>query len=82
MDYNAAFLCEEEFQVLSNPPEIARHMPVELQRLLGYDVFAGALNYFGDFQHPIESFDLEPIDWARADGEAQESHAVAQASKL
>ena len=47
VDYHASFLMEEEIQVLSNPPALARHMPVVVQELLGYDCQAGAMGYFG-----------------------------------
>ena len=47
VDYHASFLMEEEIQVLSNPPALARHMPVVIQELLGYDCQAGAMGYFG-----------------------------------
>jgi ectoine hydroxylase-related dioxygenase (phytanoyl-CoA dioxygenase family) len=72
VDYHAAFLCEEDIQVLSNPPALARNMPPEIQAMLGYDVLAGAMGYFGDFHldfhHPIESFTFDQtlINWAAA----------------
>jgi ectoine hydroxylase-related dioxygenase (phytanoyl-CoA dioxygenase family) len=63
--YIPAFMYEEELQLLSNPPEVARHFPISIQRLCGYQVYAGSLGYWGDRQHPIEAFDLRPVDWAR-----------------
>ena len=36
IDYAAGFVAEAEIQTLSNPPEIARHYPKRLQRLVGY----------------------------------------------
>ena len=53
------------FQVLGNPPEIAKFFPRPIQKLCGYDIAAGALNYYADFQHPIEAFAGRPVDWAR-----------------
>lgn len=73
IDYIAGFVCEEEFQVLGNPPEIARFFPRPIQKLCGYDIGAGALNYYGDFQHPIETFAGRPIDWARQQRSVQQS---------
>jgi len=55
---------EEELQLLSNPPSIARHYPISLQRLVGYDVYGGSFGYWGDRQHPIEAFNLESVRWA------------------
>ena len=61
--------------MLSAPPSIARHFPKQLQRLCGYDTHGSAVGYYGDWQHPINCFDLEPIDWAAdkaaAGGQAQ-----------
>ena len=53
VDYHASFLMEEEIQVLSNPPALARHMPVVIQELLGYDCQAGAMGYFGVRQQKL-----------------------------
>lgn len=41
---------------LSVPPEIAKGMPDEMQRLIGYSLYSDALGYYGNFQHPRESF--------------------------
>jgi len=38
LHYNLGWLRQEENQVLSSPPEIARHFPEQLQRLIGYDL--------------------------------------------
>ena len=64
VDFAAGFVAEREIQTLSNPPEIARHYPKALQRLVGYETHGEAVAYFGDWVHPIASFDLTPIRWA------------------
>ena len=51
--------------MLGNPPEIAKFFPRPIQKLCGYDIASGALNYYADFQHPIEAFAGRPVDWAR-----------------
>lgn len=38
LHYNLGWLRQEENQVLSSPPEVARHFPERLQRLIGYDL--------------------------------------------
>ena len=56
-----------------NPPELARHYPPHIQRLVGYDLLGTTMGYFGDFQHPLESFDLKlPSQrWRAAIAEAE-----------
>jgi hypothetical protein len=53
--YNVAWLRQEENQYLSVPPEVARTLPVELLRLMGYDRGAYALGYIDDLRDPIEA---------------------------
>lgn len=76
-DYHAGFVAEEEVQVLSAPPHIARHFPKMLQRLCGYDTHGSAIGYYGDWVHPVAAFDLEPIDWATRRQPEQVAAAVA-----
>lgn len=52
--YNASWLRQEENQYLSVPFEIARTLPVELLRLMGYARGAYALGYVDDLRDPIE----------------------------
>lgn len=52
--YNLSWLRQEENQYLSVPPEIARTLPVELLRLIGYQRGAYALGYVDDLRDPIE----------------------------
>ena len=56
VDYNLAFLRQEENQYLSAPPHIASKFPEELQRLLGYTQGGGALGYFADLLPPKLAF--------------------------
>jgi len=52
--YNVSWLRQEENQYLSVPLEIARTLPVELLRLIGYQRGAYALGYVDDLRDPIE----------------------------
>ena len=55
IDYCLGWLRQEENQYLSCPPEVARGLPIELAKLIGYSRAAFALGYFGDTQDPIEA---------------------------
>jgi ectoine hydroxylase-related dioxygenase (phytanoyl-CoA dioxygenase family) len=55
IDYCLGWLRQEENQYLSCPPEVARELPIELAKLIGYRRAAFALGYFGDTQDPIEA---------------------------
>ncbi len=52
--YNVSFLRQEENQYLACPIEIARTLPVDLLRLMGYRLGAYALGYVDDLRDPIE----------------------------
>jgi hypothetical protein len=52
--YNVSWLRQEENQYLSVPLEIARTLPVDLLRLMGYRLGAYALGYVDDTRDPIE----------------------------
>lgn len=52
--YNVSWLRQEENQYLSVPLEIARTLPVDLLRLMGYARGAYALGYVDDLRDPIE----------------------------
>jgi ectoine hydroxylase-related dioxygenase (phytanoyl-CoA dioxygenase family) len=53
LDYSVAWLRQEENQYLSIPIEVARTMPLELQRLIGYARGGFALGYVDDLRDPI-----------------------------
>ena len=53
--YTLSWLRQEENQYLACPPEIARELPVDLAKLIGYSRGAYALGYFGDVQDPMEA---------------------------
>ena len=55
INYALAFLAQEENQLLACPPELARELPIELQRLIGYRQPAGSLNYVAECQAPADS---------------------------
>jgi hypothetical protein len=52
--YNLSWLRQEENQYLATPLEIARTLPVDLLRLMGYARGAYALGYVDDLRDPIE----------------------------
>jgi ectoine hydroxylase-related dioxygenase (phytanoyl-CoA dioxygenase family) len=53
--YCAAWLRQEENQYLSTPPEIARELPDDLLKLMGYDLGSYSLGYVDDMRHPIDA---------------------------
>jgi hypothetical protein len=53
--YDVSWLRQEENQYLSCPIEIARELPVDLLRLMGYSRGAYALGYIDDARDPIEA---------------------------
>lgn len=82
MGFAPSTFFEEELQLLSNPPVIAQHYPIPLQRLVGYDVYGGSFGYWGDRQHPVEAFNLESVWWADdlAGADARSARALRKAS--
>ena len=60
LHYNLGWLRQEENQVLSSLPEIARHFPERLQRLIGYDLGGPYLGFVEEGN---------PIRLLRNDGE-------------
>jgi ectoine hydroxylase-related dioxygenase (phytanoyl-CoA dioxygenase family) len=55
INYALGFLTQEENQLLACPPHIARELPDQMQRLLGYRQPAGSLNYVAECQSPVDS---------------------------
>ena len=62
INYALAFLAQEENQLLACPPHLARKLPVDMQRLIGYRQPAGALNYVAECQSPADSVLKEDFD--------------------
>ena len=54
VDYVLGWLRQEENQYLSVPHDIARELPEDIQRLMGYRLGAFALGYVDDVRDPIE----------------------------
>ena len=52
--YNVSWLRQEENQYLAVPLEVAKTLPVELLKLIGYRRGAYALGYVGDLLDPME----------------------------
>ncbi|QLJ12578.1 phytanoyl-CoA dioxygenase family protein [Pseudomonas putida] len=55
VDYCIGWLRQEENQYLVVPPELAKKLPEDMQRLIGYDFGAAALGYVREFEDPIVS---------------------------
>jgi len=53
LTYAVGWVRQEENQYLSCPPDIARGLPEDLLRLMGYDCGAFALGYVNAFEHPL-----------------------------
>ena len=51
--YVVGWLRQEENQYLVSPPELARHYPEQLQRLIGYQVHRPFLGWY-DLQEPLK----------------------------
>src|SRR4051812_581745 len=60
VDYALGWLRQEENQYLSVPPEIAKDLPDDLLRLMGYQHGAYALGYIDDCRDPIAA--LRPTE--------------------
>jgi ectoine hydroxylase-related dioxygenase (phytanoyl-CoA dioxygenase family) len=56
--YAVSWLRQEENQYLSTPQELARELPVDLLKVMGYDRGAYALGYIDDLRHPLEALGL------------------------
>jgi ectoine hydroxylase-related dioxygenase (phytanoyl-CoA dioxygenase family) len=54
LTYSVSWLRQEENQYLAVPLEVARTLPVDLLRLMGYSRGAYALGYVDDLRDPIE----------------------------
>ena len=55
LTYARSWLRQEENQYLSVPPDVARGLPDELLRLIGYQRGAYALGYVDDVRDPLEA---------------------------
>jgi ectoine hydroxylase-related dioxygenase (phytanoyl-CoA dioxygenase family) len=66
IDYNVSWLRQEENQYLATPPEIARQLPDDLLRLMGYRLGAYSLGYVGDLRDPLDV--LRDLDGAHGLG--------------
>lgn len=64
--YNVAWLRQEENQYLSVPPDVARDLPDDLLRLIGYARGAYALGYVDDLRDPLDV--VKPGAGDRGDG--------------
>ena len=62
INYALGFLAQEENQLLACPPHLARKLPKDMQRLIGYRQPAGALNYVAECQSPADSVLRDDFD--------------------
>ena len=53
VDYCIGWLRQEENQYLVVPPELAKTLPEDFQRLIGYDFGAASLGYVREFEDPM-----------------------------
>jgi ectoine hydroxylase-related dioxygenase (phytanoyl-CoA dioxygenase family) len=72
--YNASWLRQEENQYLSCPREIARELPEDLLRIMGYERGAYALGYIDDLRDPIEALGISVEDTGFGDLERVREH--------
>ena len=77
--YNLAWLRQEENQYLSCPPEVARELPEDLLRLMGYARGAYALGYVDDLRDPIEVLRPEAAKTGLGDLERAQQRAREEA---
>jgi len=80
--YNRSWLRQEENQYLSVPLEVARTLPVELLRVMGYARGAYALGYVDDVRDPIEAVrpDLRGTGFGDLSAAAQKAREPATAA--
>lgn len=64
LSYTLGWLRQEENQYLSCPPDIARTLPREVTRLIGYDMGRYALGYFTPPAPPAESLEVVNPEFA------------------
>jgi ectoine hydroxylase-related dioxygenase (phytanoyl-CoA dioxygenase family) len=79
--YNRSWLRQEENQYLSVPHDIARTLPDELLRLMGYARGAYALGYVDDLRDPIEVLKADAAVTGLGDLDATLERVRARASR-
>jgi ectoine hydroxylase-related dioxygenase (phytanoyl-CoA dioxygenase family) len=79
--YNLSWLRQEENQYLSVPLEVARTLPVELLRLMGYARGAYSLGYVDDLRDPIEVVRPDLANKGLGDGGQARRRAESQAGQ-
>jgi len=79
--YSVGWVRQEENQFLSTPLEVARTLPDDLLKLMGYQMGCFALGYVGDIQDPMSVIrDISqdaPLDVTLAEKAAEKSGAAA-----
>jgi hypothetical protein len=59
LTYIVGWLRQEENQYLSTPPEVARTLPTDLLRLMGYQECGVSLGYIDDCRDPLDALELK-----------------------
>lgn len=59
LTYAVGWVRQEENQYLTTPPEIAKTLPTDLLKMIGYDYGCFGLGYTGDFEHPLTALGRE-----------------------
>jgi ectoine hydroxylase-related dioxygenase (phytanoyl-CoA dioxygenase family) len=80
LTYCVSWVRQEENQYLSVPPEVARTLPVDLLKLMGYDRGAYALGYVDDLRHPLEALGIGVEGGDGFGGELSAADAAAAAA--
>jgi hypothetical protein len=78
--YALGWLRQEENQYLACPPEIARQLPDDLLRLMGYSLGAYALGYVGDLRDPLNVLRQQGDGSGRSNGHGSPAAAPEGAS--
>jgi hypothetical protein len=82
LTYSLAWLRQEENQYLACPPEIARTLTPELQRLIGYAMGSYALGYYSPPVPPGQGPEVVPPDYATGDAESSRLGSAAMLESL
>lgn len=69
--YCAGWLRQEENQYLSTSPEIARELPDDLLKLMGFDLGSYSLGYVDDMRHPLDAVRGDGVRRGFGDGVLQ-----------
>jgi ectoine hydroxylase-related dioxygenase (phytanoyl-CoA dioxygenase family) len=69
--YAVGWVCQEENQYLTTPLELARTLPVDLLKVMGYQLSCYAMGYVADARDPITVVQGKPGDWMSPTGQGR-----------